>query len=67
MIRKFWQFLKEARVELKKVSWPTRKEIIGSTTIVVVVSIIAGLFLGVLDFVFFRSVYGLIQFLQSVG
>ena len=67
MIRKFWQFLKEARVELKKVSWPTRKELIGSTTIVVVVSIIAGLFLGVLDFVFFRSVYGLLQFLQSVG
>ncbi len=67
MIRKFWQFLKEARVELKKVSWPSRKELVGSTTIVVVVSIIAGLFLGALDVVFFRSVYGLIQFLQSIG
>ena len=67
MIRKFWQFLKEARVELKKVSWPTRKELVGSTTLVVVVSILAGVFLGVLDFIFFRSVYGLIQFLQSVG
>jgi len=67
MIRKFWQFLKEARTELKKVSWPTRKELVGSTTIVLVVSILFGIVLGAIDFVFFRSVYGLIHYLQSGG
>lgn len=66
-MRKLLQFLKEARVELKKVSWPSRNEIIGSTTLVIVVSILAGLFLGLLDVVFFRSVYVLIRFFQSMG
>jgi preprotein translocase subunit SecE len=64
-MRKLIQFLKEARLELKKVSWPSRKEVVGSTTLVIVVSVLAGLFLGLLDVVFFRSVYGLIQLLGS--
>lgn len=60
-MKKLIQFLKEARLELKKVSWPARHELIGSTTLVIVVSVLAGLFLGLLDVVFFRSVYGLIH------
>ncbi|MCP4396535.1 MAG: preprotein translocase subunit SecE [bacterium] len=60
-MKKLIQFLKEARLELKKVSWPSRNEVVGSTTLVIVVSVLAGLFLGILDVVFFRSVYGLIN------
>jgi preprotein translocase subunit SecE len=60
-MKKLIQFLKEARLELKKVSWPPRNEVVGSTTLVIVVSVLAGLFLGLLDVVFFRSVYGLIN------
>jgi preprotein translocase subunit SecE len=30
------QFLREVRVELKKVTWPQRNEIIGSTAVVIV-------------------------------
>jgi preprotein translocase subunit SecE len=59
-MRKLIQFLKEARTELKRVSWPNRKELVGSTTLVIVASLLAGLFLGLLDIIFFRSVYGLI-------
>jgi preprotein translocase subunit SecE len=66
-MRRLLQFLKEARVELKKVSWPTRKEIVGSTTLVIVVSILAGLFLGLLDIIFSRSIIELIHFFQSMG
>ena len=62
-MRKLIQFLKDARGELKKVSWPSRKELVGSTTLVIVASVLAGLFLGVLDVIFFRSVYGLIHLL----
>jgi preprotein translocase subunit SecE len=60
-MRKLIQFLKEARLELKKVSWPNRKELIGSTTLVIVVSILTGLFLGILDVAFFRAVYKIVH------
>lgn len=35
--------------ELKKVSWPTRKETIRLTTIVIAVSLIIGLYVGIID------------------
>lgn len=44
------QFLKEAKIELKKVVWPTPKEALISTSVVVVFVIIVSLFLGVVDF-----------------
>jgi preprotein translocase subunit SecE len=42
-------FGKEAVDELKKVTWPTRDEIIRLTISVIVISTIVGLFLGGLD------------------
>lgn len=45
-------FLKETRDELKKVVWPTRQEVIRLTGVVILVSLIVGMFLGGLDFVF---------------
>lgn len=44
------QFLKDAKTEFKKVKWPTRKELIASTTIVVILVIIAALYLSLVDF-----------------
>lgn len=43
------QFLREVRVELKKVTWPSRKQTMGSTLVVLVVVVIISLFLGVVD------------------
>ncbi len=45
-------FLRETRDELKKVVWPSRQEVIRLTFVVITVSLIVGLFLGGLDFVF---------------
>ena len=45
-------FLKEARVELSKVVWPTRQELIRHTLIVIGMSLFTALFLGVLDLAF---------------
>ncbi len=45
-------FLKETQIELKKVIWPTRQEVIRLTMVVVTVSFAVGLFIGALDFVF---------------
>jgi len=61
-MKKLLQFLKEARLELKKVSWPNRKEIVGATTLVVVLSVMAGLCLGLLDVIFFQMMSRLIRF-----
>jgi preprotein translocase subunit SecE len=44
------QFLKDAKTEFKKVKWPTRKELIASTTIVIILVIIASLYLSIVDF-----------------
>ena len=43
------QFLREVKVELKKVTWPTRKQTIGSTLVAIVLVMIISLFLGVVD------------------
>ena len=42
-------FLKEVRIELAKVSWPTRKQIIVYTTVVIGLSLFFAVILGVLD------------------
>ena len=43
------QFLREVKVELKKVVWPSRKQTIGSTIVVLILTMIISLFLGVVD------------------
>ncbi len=48
-VQKALQFLREAKAELKKVTWPSRKQTIGSTVVVIVLVIIISLFLGVVD------------------
>jgi preprotein translocase subunit SecE len=45
-------FVKEVRVELSKVTWPTRAETINLTILVVLISVAAGLYLGGLDLLF---------------
>lgn len=45
-------FLKEVRMEMKKVNWPTREQTIRYTLIVLGVSVAVALFLGGMDFIF---------------
>ena len=49
MFKKISKFLREVKVELKKVSWPSRREISGSTGVVIVTVIIVAIYLGILD------------------
>ena len=46
------RFVKEAISELSKVVWPTKEQVVRLTLIVIVVSVIAGLLIGGLDFIF---------------
>ena len=49
VVDKSLQFLREVKVELKKVTWPSRKQTIGSTVVVLILTMIISLFLGVVD------------------
>lgn len=49
---KLGKFLREARAELRKVTWPNRKELITYTTVVIVATAIAAVFLGIVDLIF---------------
>jgi len=49
MFKKLFKFLREVKLELKKVSWPSRREISGSTGVVIVSAAMAALYLGIID------------------
>jgi preprotein translocase subunit SecE len=53
-VKQIWfvvqQFLKESRTELKKVTWPTPKQAIASSSVVIVITVIVSLVLGFVDF-----------------
>ena len=44
-------FLKEVRDELQKVVWPSKEEIIRLTTVVIVISLVVGVYLGGADYI----------------
>jgi preprotein translocase subunit SecE len=48
-IRTAQQFFREVRVELKKVTWPTRRETIASTSVVLITVFLVAFYLGVVD------------------
>jgi preprotein translocase subunit SecE len=43
------KFIKEAYIELRKVTWPSRQQVINYTVTVIIISIIVAIFLGTLD------------------
>ena len=49
-------FLVEVTAELKKSSWPTRKELVDSTLVVIVTVLILGIFVALADVVFLRII-----------
>ena len=59
IVNKVGQFLREAKMELKKVKWPTRKELLASTAVVIVLTLLVAFYLGLVDF-------GLIKIIRNV-
>lgn len=57
------QFLKDVRMEMRKVTWPTRKDLVQSTLVVLVAVAIAGAYTGALDFIFSQVVDRLVDVL----
>ena len=61
MIKKTMKFLSEAKLELKKVTWPSKEEVKGSTIVVLTITALLGVYIGVVDFILSNVVKFLIK------
>ena len=52
MFTKITTFLKEVKLEIRKVNWPTRQQTVRYTLIILGISFVVAVFLGGLDFFF---------------
>ena len=50
------EFFRDTAAEMKKVTWPTRTEVIGTTTVVIVATIVFAVFLWGCDLVFYKAI-----------
>ena len=50
------EFVLEVLAEFRKVTWPSRQELINSTVVVIVVTVVLAFFLGAIDIVLARAV-----------
>ena len=50
--KRFWNFLREVKAELKKVTWPSRQEVVQTTIVVLLATAFFGVFLFAMDIVF---------------
>ncbi|MFV0423889.1 preprotein translocase subunit SecE [Oleidesulfovibrio sp.] len=48
-LTQFTEFLEESKVEIRKVTWPTRKETMATSIAVLVLVFVMSLFLGIVD------------------
>ncbi|CCH50518.1 preprotein translocase subunit SecE [Pseudodesulfovibrio piezophilus] len=60
-VKEFVEFFEESKVEIKKVVWPTRKEIVTTSVAVLVVSIVIALYLGLVDLAFSKFVEAILS------
>ena len=52
-------FLTEVRVETKKVTWPSKQEVVNTTVVVVIAAFIFGIYLYLCDLAFYKLVNGI--------
>jgi preprotein translocase subunit SecE len=50
------EFFRDTAGEMKKVTWPTRNEVVGTTVVVIVATIVFALFLWVCDLAFYKAI-----------
>jgi preprotein translocase subunit SecE len=55
-IQEFSQFLREVKVETKKVTYPSRKDTMATTYVVIAVVLVVSAYLGVVDFILSRLI-----------
>ncbi len=63
--KQLWSFMTGARTEVRKVVWPTRREAMQVTAIVLVGAVIMSLYMWILDSISFYFIYDLILGVRS--
>ncbi len=53
---KIADFVTEVKVEMQKVSWSTKDELVGSTAVVIVSTLLLAMFIGIIDIVLSRFI-----------
>jgi len=61
MIKKITNYLKETRAEVYKVAWPGRKYVTSATVVIIIVSLVIGMFVMLMDLAFARIMMTLTQ------
>jgi len=61
------QFYFDVRSEMKKVSWPARQEVIGTTVVVVVAVFFFGFYLGLIDYLLAMGLDRVIRYFSGSG
>jgi preprotein translocase subunit SecE len=51
-----FNFVKESYIELKKVTWLNKKEVLASTLVVVILIVIMSIYIGIIDFILAKIV-----------
>jgi preprotein translocase subunit SecE len=49
-------FFRDVSAEMKKVSWPTRPEVVGTTVVVIVATFVFALYLWACDLAFYQAI-----------
>jgi len=55
IIEKSTRFLRDVKLELGKVTWPSRQDVRGATIVVIVVVLIIAFFIGLVDFIIVKA------------
>jgi preprotein translocase subunit SecE len=63
-MKKIIQFLKDCVGELRKVVWPSRDDVISSTRVVIISTLMISLLLGAIDWLLYE---GIVKLLFRVG
>lgn len=58
---KIFNYFREIKGEMKHVSWPTRKQTINYTALVILISVGIAIYLGFFDFIFTEGVLKLVS------
>ena len=65
--QQFKQYASDVRVEMRRVTWPGKQEVYGTTVMVILTTFVFGLYFWVCDLVFQKVVYGLLAYLRHRG
>jgi preprotein translocase subunit SecE len=61
------QFYYDVRSEMKKVSWPGRQEVVGTTIVVIVAVFFFGLYLGLVDYLLAMGLDRVLRYFHVTG